>query len=306
MTSRLSASAASTSASLFVALQVELGEWSAAAHRRVALAFTDEAQHDCPHERLALLRDPVVRALGQPRDRAVDAAGLAVGRQGEHVVLAFLPELEQGGGQQRQCARLALHVVDERVDELRLDLEPGAGRGQLDGAAQLRRLHRPDQHVVRAEQLGEARVGGEAAVEVCPQRDDDDRSPLRIGGCTSERVREGVALGVRAAGGEQLLELVDGEQQPFAGGSVSSASASGSVAPDTSARRSSSSGRSPGRISTRRQLPLPGRTPAARAGRRPARSSEDFPLPDGPTMPRNPAPTRRATSSATSRSRPKK
>ena len=34
--------------------------------------------------------------------------------------------------------------------------------------------------------------------------------------------------------------------------------------------------------------------------------SDDLPLPDGPTIPTKPAPTRRATSSATSRSRPKK
>ena len=40
-----------------VALQVELGEWSAAAHRRVALALADQAQHDRAHERLALVRD---------------------------------------------------------------------------------------------------------------------------------------------------------------------------------------------------------------------------------------------------------
>ena len=71
-------------------------------------------------------------------------------------------------------------------------------------------------------------------------------------------------------------------------GSVSSASASGSLAPDTSTRRSSSSGRSPGRSSRRLQPPLPGSTPPARAGRRPARRTDDLPLPDGPTMPRKP------------------
>ena len=89
-------------------------------------------------------------------------------------------------------------------------------------------------------------------------------------------------------------------------GSASRASARGSFAPDTSTRRSSSIGRSPGRSSSRLQLPLPGSTPPASAGRRPARSTDDLPLPDGPTMPRKPAPTRRATSSAMSRSRPKK
>ena len=42
------------------------------------------------------------------------------------------------------------------------------------------------------------------------------------------------------------------------------------------------------------------------AGNNPALTSEDFPLPDGPTRPSSGAPTARATSSAISRSRPKK
>ena len=51
---------------------------------------------------------------------------------------------------------------------------------------------------------------------------------------------------------------------------------------------------------------LPGSTPLASAGSRPARTTDDLPLPDGPTTPSSGAPTSRATSSATSRSRPKK
>ena len=35
-----------------VALQVQLGEWSASAHRRVALVLADQAQHDGAHDRL--------------------------------------------------------------------------------------------------------------------------------------------------------------------------------------------------------------------------------------------------------------
>ena len=132
MTRRLSASVASTSADVLVALQVELGEWSAAAHRHLALALADQAQHDRAHERLALVGDAGVGALGQPRDGAVNAAGLAVGGEGERVVLPLLPELEQGGGQQRQRARLALDVVDQRVGQLRLHPQPHPAGGQLD------------------------------------------------------------------------------------------------------------------------------------------------------------------------------
>ena len=70
--------------------------------------------------------------------------------------------------------------------------------------------------------------------------------------------------------------------------------------------RSSAQGCSPGRISSSGQSSLPGRTPPASAGSRPARRTEDLPLPDGPTTPSSGAPTSCATSSATSRSRPKK
>ena len=203
---------------VLVALQVELGEWSAAAHRRVALALADQAQHDGAHELLALVGDASVRALGQPRNGAVHAAGLAVGSQCERVVLPLLPELEQGGGQQRQRARLALDVVDERVGQLRLHPQPHPAGGQLDGAPQLRGLHGPDQHLVSAQQLREPRVGGEAPVEVGAQRDHDDCATVRIGGRAGERVGEGRALGVGAAGGEQLLELVDGEEKACARG----------------------------------------------------------------------------------------
>ena len=180
---------------VLVALQVELGERRAAANRGIAFALADQAQHQRAHERLALVGDAGVGALGEARDGAVHAAGLAVRGEGERVVVPLLPELEQGGGQQRQRARLALDVVDQRVGELRLDPQPHPAGGQLDRAPQLRGLHRPDQNMVRAEQLGECRIGGEAAVEVRAQRDHDDRAAVRIGGRAGERVGERGALG---------------------------------------------------------------------------------------------------------------
>ena len=67
--------------------------------------------------------------------------------------------------------------------------------------------------MVRAEQLGKSRVGREAPVEVGAQRNHDDRSTLGIGGRAGKGLGEGEALGVGAAGGEQFLELVDGEEQ---------------------------------------------------------------------------------------------
>ena len=64
-----------------VAFQVELGQRRTAAHRRVALALADQAQHDRAHERLVPVRDAGVGAFGQAGDGAVHAAGLAIGGQ---------------------------------------------------------------------------------------------------------------------------------------------------------------------------------------------------------------------------------
>ena len=104
-----------------VALQLELRERRAAAHRGITFVLADEAQHQGSHELLAPVRNPGVRALGQPRDGAVDAAGLVVGGQRERVVLPLLPQLEECSRKEWERARLALHVVDERVGQLRLN-----------------------------------------------------------------------------------------------------------------------------------------------------------------------------------------
>ena len=104
--------------------------------------------------------EPLVGALGQPRDRAVHAAGLLVGAHAQAPAVALLPQLEQRGRQQRQRAGLALDVGDQRIDELGLDAQAGAPRGQLDRPPQLVAAHRTDGHVVGAEQtpqLGVAR-----------------------------------------------------------------------------------------------------------------------------------------------------
>ena len=78
MTRRLSASVAEHVGDVLVPFEVELGERSAATNRHVALVLADEAQHQRADDGLAGIGDPVVRLLGQPRDGAVDAAGLAV------------------------------------------------------------------------------------------------------------------------------------------------------------------------------------------------------------------------------------
>jgi hypothetical protein len=192
-----------------VPLQVELAEWSAAAHRRVTLPLADQAEHDRPDQLLAVVGDAVVHALRQPGDGAVYTARLPVGGHRQRVVAPLLPELEKGGRQQGQSARLALDVIDQRVDQLGLDPQPHPAGRQLDGPAKLRSLHRTDEHMVGAEQLRECRVTGEPPVVVGSQRDHHDRSSLRIGSRVGEGAGERGSLVVGATRREQLLQLVD-------------------------------------------------------------------------------------------------
>ena len=72
--------------------------------------------------------------------------------------------------------------------------------------------------MVSAQQLSQPRVGREAPVEVGAQRGHDDCATIRIDGRAGKGVGEGGALGVGAAGSEQLLELVDGEEKAGARG----------------------------------------------------------------------------------------
>ena len=132
-----------------------------------------------PAGRVVELREGV---LGEPRDGAVHAAGLLVGAVAQAAAVAALPQLEQRGRQQRQAARLALDVGDERVDELGLDAQPRALGRALDRAPQLVAAHRADEHVVGGEQRRQLGIGGAAAVVVGAQRDHDDVAPARIAG----------------------------------------------------------------------------------------------------------------------------
>ena len=111
----------------------------------------------------------------------------------------------------------ALDVGEQRIDELRLDLQPGAPRGQLDRAAQLVAAHRADEHVAGAEQPRQLRVGGAVPVEVGADRDQHERAAARIASARDQRVGERRALALVAAGREELLELVDGDDQPALG-----------------------------------------------------------------------------------------
>ena len=117
-------------------------------------------------------------------------------------------------------------------------------------------------------------IDGAAAVEVGADGHQHERAPAYDRGPRDELVDERRPLGLVAADGEDLLELVDRDDQPAS-----------PARPRRSRARAPARGCSPGRSSASAQSSLPGSTPPASAASSPARSAEDLPLPDGPHDP---------------------
>ena len=171
-------------------VRLELGERDPAAHDGAALVLVGEPQQQRARRRLVRGVEPDVRVLGQPRDGALNAAAARVGGEAQPPSVALAPELEQRRGQQRQGARLALDVGQQRLDELGLDAQADALRRALDRAAQLVARHRADEHVVGAEQARQLGIGGAAAVEVGAHGEHDDAAAVAIARRADERVDE--------------------------------------------------------------------------------------------------------------------
>jgi hypothetical protein len=201
-------------------LALELGEGRSPAHDGVALSLAREAQQDPPRDVPVLWIEPFVRALRQPGYRAVHAARLAVGVKAQAPPVALLPQLQQRRRQQWQRAGLPLDVGDQRVHQVRLDAQAGALGRQLDRAAQLVAAHRADEDVVGAQQARQLGVGVAAAVEVGAHGNEHERPPARVTRGGDERVDERRSLALVAAGREDLLELVHGDDQSAARGGV--------------------------------------------------------------------------------------
>ena len=284
--SRRSTSAASTRATRSSSSASSSSRVDAPPRERLAVAAGDEPEQDPARDRLLVVAERPERRLGVPADGAADAARPLVGGERQRPAVALAPEVEQRRREERQAAGLAGDVVDERVDERRLDLEPGPLGRPLDRAAELAGAHRPEQDVVRADEVGELDVRREAAEEVGAQRDQD-----RARAAPDPRPRRRARRRTHAAR----------PRRPTA-----------RTAPRTGRRRARAArpaARARGADELGRR-PLAGadeqRTRRPSAGSRPARSSDDLPLPDGPTIASSGASASRATSSSTSRSRPKK
>ena len=191
-----------------VAVCLQFGQRHPPAYDRVAVAL-GQAQQDPARELAPRRVEPRVGALGQPRDRAADAARVLVGAHAQVAAVAVLPELEQRRREQRQTARLALDVGDQRVRELGLDPQPGYLRGQLDRAPQLGAAHRADQHVAGTQQPRQLGIGRAAPVEVGAHGQQHERAAARIARGGHERVHERGALALVTTRRERLLELID-------------------------------------------------------------------------------------------------
>ena len=196
---------------ILVRVEVELGEGCATSHRPLRLAGGKPQQH-AASDSLLRLAQPSIGALGQPAHRAAYAAARLVPLQLERAPVPLLPELEERRRQKRERTRLVSDVGDKGVDEPWLDAKPCPARRQLDRPAQLLRLHRPDEHMVRAEQVGEVRVGRAAAVEGGPNREYQREPAVGITGGSRDRAHEGCTLRVVPAGRERLLELIHDDE----------------------------------------------------------------------------------------------
>ena len=115
-------------------LALELGQRDPAAHDRAALVLVGEAQQQRARRCLLAGFELEERVLGQPRDGALDAAAARVRGKPQAAPVAPAPELEQRRGQQRQRARLAFDVRQQRLDQLRFDAQADPFRGALDRA----------------------------------------------------------------------------------------------------------------------------------------------------------------------------
>ena len=148
-----------------------------------------------------------LRRLGH---RALDAAAGPVAVHGEHPGLAACPGLGQRVGQQRQGARLVLHLADQQLDQAGLEPQPGMPGRPVDRLAQLVTGHRGDQVQALLHQPGGRRGPGEPAELVGADHQHHPAPGLRQ---LHHLVQEPGHHRRGVGGAEQLLELVHHHHQ---------------------------------------------------------------------------------------------
>ena len=233
----------------------------------------------------------------------------------------FRPCLLQRELEQRQPAFLQSDVVENPVDELRRRERQSRRPGRrLDRGAQVVAAHRRDVDLLLRQQRREQRIADERIVEVRPHRHHDVRPRSGAGRRRDQEFDESLDVGRmlleallvlgRRRHGVKLLPLIDIDQQAvrLLGRGVEAAFDDAREHLDVAAakearlllramRRSRTapafSGGVPNASASARSGDLPGRSvttshivvrPCLRsAGMSPANTSDDLPLPDGPT-----------------------
>lgn len=255
-----------------------------AAHPGAVLVDREPREHP-PARRLLRLAEGRPGLLPDSFEGALDATAGPVGRDREQITLAVLPRAHQRRGEDRQHARAVAHLIDDQLDERRVDAQPRAPRRLEDDPPQVRLVGRAEENGGGAGPAAEPAVPRHEPEEVGAQHEDDPDAAVAG---REHRVRDRREL--RTGLEQRLLELVHDEH--------------GRTPRQRAAQRLQAS--RPGVTTATPQAAEPGSPPRASAGTRPARTSEDLPAPEAPATTSNDPSTSRASSSSTSRSRPTK
>ena len=163
-----------------IAVGAELRQWNPPADDRAPLVLVGETQEQLACSRLLRGLQLPERVLGEPRHGTEDPAGPLIRRELEPAPTSQLPQLEQRRREQRERPWLAFDVGDHRVLQVGVDAQSHAFGRLGDRATHLVARHRPDDHVVGADEARQPGVRGAAGIEVGPQRQHDHRAPPRV------------------------------------------------------------------------------------------------------------------------------
>src|SRR6266540_1046806 len=219
-----------------------------------------------------------------------------------------------------------MYVGHELRDQPGFDRETDPLRGTGDRALELLGCERDDELGARSQVFSEAGVRQRAVEDVRPERENDPQPAVRVRRRLTEHGEEArpvpssarVKTSSNWSTTSSNRELSSGSNHSTASSSpapscrsLSSRSRGGGAgASGRNAAVSSAKGSEPGVVSAINQRSDPVRPPTRRAGTRPARTTEDLPLPEGPTSARSRAPSPSSASRCrrrrTSCSRPKK
>ena len=249
----------------------------------VASPSSVEPEEHAAHQHLLGLAAAEEDLLGGVGDRSPHAAGCSIPVQRQHPPVAASPRLVERVREQRQRTGLASDVGQHRVDQTGLEPEPFRLGRLLDRPAQLVGAHGPSRCWCSRDRGGEARMLGAAAVEVRSQR--DRRLPTSV----QAAIEEPSSLQLVRAERERLLELIDDEKMRACSFRFATSNALHGSGPGV----------------RRAVLDTSATSPRLAAARTPARTRDDFPYPEAPTMAMNRLAARRASTSSRTSSRPK-